>query len=99
VPQLPVYQVSRRRRPESSRRAPLFVGATQASIERGRQALKNRICLENCCLPGDLEAQIKAFFAHYNHLRYHESLNNVTLADAYRGRAPAIKNQRARIKR
>ncbi|MGQ3149208.1 MAG: IS3 family transposase, partial [Agrobacterium sp.] len=35
---------------------------------------------------------------HYNHQRYHESLNNVTPADAYFGRAPAIIKQRERIK-
>ncbi|MBE5075128.1 transposase [Erythrobacteraceae bacterium E2-1 Yellow Sea] len=35
----------------------------------------------------------------YNHRRYHESLNNVTPADAYFGRADAIIKQRERIKR
>ncbi|MFC4195041.1 IS3 family transposase, partial [Novosphingobium lubricantis] len=34
-----------------------------------------------------------------NHRRYHESLNNVTPADAYFGRADAIIKQRERIKR
>ena len=34
-----------------------------------------------------------------NHQRYHESLNNVTPADAYFGRAQAIIKQRERIKR
>ena len=72
---------------------------TQAKIERWRQTLKNRILLENYFLPGDLEAQIEAFVEHYNHQRYHESLNNVTPADAYFGRAPAIIKQRERIKR
>ena len=48
---------------------------------------------------GDLEAQIKAFIEHYNHQRYHESLKNVTPADAYFGRAAAIIKQRERIKR
>ncbi|PNU04054.1 hypothetical protein A8V01_05460 [Novosphingobium guangzhouense] len=51
---------------------------TQGKIERGHQTLKNRISQENCFLPGDLEAQIEAFVEHYNHQRYHESLNNVT---------------------
>jgi putative transposase len=60
---------------------------TQGKIERWHQTLKNRILLENYFLPGDLEAQIEAFVEHYNHRRYHESLNNVTPADAYFGRA------------
>jgi hypothetical protein len=47
----------------------------------------------------DLEAQIEAFIEHYNHQRYHESLNNVTPADAYFGRAETIIKQRERIKR
>ena len=48
---------------------------------------------------GDLEAQIEAFIDHYNHQRYHESLNNVTPADVYFGRDKAILKQRERIKR
>ena len=62
----------------------------QGKIERWHQTLKNRILLENYFLPGNLEAQIAAFVEHYNHQRYHESLNNVTPADAHFGRAPAI---------
>jgi transposase InsO family protein len=72
---------------------------TQGKIERWHQTLKNRILLENYFLPGDLETQIEAFIEYYNHQRYHESLNNVTPADAYFGRAPAIIKQRKRIKR
>jgi transposase InsO family protein len=72
---------------------------TQGKIERWHQTLKNRICLENYFLPGDLEAQIEAFIEHYNHQRYHESLGNVTPADAYFGRDKAILAERARIKR
>ena len=72
---------------------------TQGKIERWHQTIKNRILLENYFLPGDLEAQIAAFVVHYNHQRYHESLNNVTPADAYFGRAEAIIKQRERIKR
>ena len=49
--------------------------------------LKNRILLENYFLPGDLKHQIEAFVDHYNHHRYHESLNNVTPSDVYFGRA------------
>jgi putative transposase len=72
---------------------------TQGKIERWHQTLKNRILLENYFLPGDLEAQIEAFVDYYNHQRYHESLNNVTPADAYFGKAEAIIQQRERIKR
>ena len=60
--------------------------------------MKNRILLENYFLPGDLEGQIEAFVEHYNHQRYHESLSNVTPADAYFGRAETIIKQRDRIK-
>ena len=60
---------------------------------------KIRIVLENYFLPGDLEAQIEAFVEHYNHQRYHESINNVTPADVYFGRDKAILKQRERIKR
>ena len=71
---------------------------TQGKIERWHQTLKNRILLENYFLPGDLERQIEAFVEHYNHRRHHESLGNVTPADAYFGRASAIIEQRERIK-
>ena len=51
---------------------------TQGKIERWHQTLKHRILLENYFLPGDLEAHIAAFVGHYNHQRYHASLNNGT---------------------
>jgi transposase InsO family protein len=76
-----------------------FHPQTQGKIERWHQTLKNRILLENYFLPGDLEARIEAFVEHYNHQRYHESLNNVTPADAYFGRAESIIKRRERIKR
>jgi putative transposase len=72
---------------------------TQGKIERWHQTLKNRILLENYYLPGDLETQIAAFIEHYNHRRYHESLDNLTPADVYFGRGQAILLERARIKR
>ncbi|MCV2895008.1 IS3 family transposase [Lentibacter sp. XHP0401] len=81
-----------------SRGAP-YHPQTQGKIERWHQTLKNRILLENYFLPGDLEAQIEAFVDHYNHQRYHESINNVTPADVYFGRDKAILKQRERIKR
>ena len=54
-------------------------------IERWHLTLKNRILLENYYLPGEIEARIEAFVAHYNHLRYHESIDNLTLIDVYFG--------------
>ncbi len=68
-------------------------------IERWHQTLKNRILLENNYLPGDLENQIGAFVDHYNNDRYHESIDNVTPADAYFGRHTAIIERRKKIKK
>jgi len=53
--------------------------------------------LENYNLPGDLEQQIVAFIDYYNNQHYHESLNNVTLADVYFGRYKDILTQRKRF--
>lgn len=72
---------------------------TQGKIERWHQTLKNRSLLENYCFPADLEMQIGAVVYHYNHHRYHESINNLTPADVYFGRGQAILKQRERIKR
>ena len=72
---------------------------TQGKIERWHQPLKNRILLENYFLPGDLTHEIDAFVDHYNHRRYHESLNNLTPADVYFGRGDEILQQRAQTKR
>ncbi len=72
---------------------------TQGKIERWHQTLKNRILLENYYLPGDLETQIEAFVAHYNHHRYHESLRNLTPADVYFGRGQPILIKREKITR
>ncbi|MCP4205474.1 MAG: IS3 family transposase [Shimia sp.] len=76
-----------------------FHPQTQGKIERWHQTMKNRVLLENYYLPGDLERQIGAFVDYYNNERYHESLNNVTPADAYFGRDKAIIREREKIKK
>ncbi|KZL27616.1 hypothetical protein PsWM33_00810 [Pseudovibrio sp. WM33] len=72
---------------------------TQGKIERWHQTMKNRILLENYYMSEDLEAQIADFVDYYNHRRYHESLGNVTPANAYFGRDKQILQHRKMIKR
>jgi putative transposase len=83
---------------DHTRSAPMHP-QTQGKIERWHQTLKNRILLENYYLPGDLEQKVADFVSHYNHLRYHESIANLTPADVYFGRGQTILLQRERIKR
>ena len=64
---------------------------TQGKIERWHQKCsRTASCWKNTDLPGDLEARIDAFVDHYNHRRYHESLDNLTPADVYFGRGQTI---------
>jgi len=72
---------------------------TQGKIERWHLSLKSRILLENYYLPGDLERAVANFVDHYNHRRYHESLDNLTPADVYFGRGSRILKRRDDIKR
>ena len=72
---------------------------TQGKIERYHRSLKNQILLENYYLPGQLEARLADFVDYYNNCRYHESLNNLTPADSYFGRAQTILARRQNIKR
>jgi hypothetical protein len=72
---------------------------TQGKIERWHQTLKNRILLDHAYLPGELEARVAAFVEHYNHVRAHESLSNLTPAEVYFGRDEAVLRERERIKR
>ncbi len=71
---------------------------TQGKIERWHQTMKNRVLLENYYLPGALEQAVDAFVEHYNHCRYHESLENVTPADVYFGRSETILSERRKTK-
>ena len=72
---------------------------TQAKIKRWHQTLQHRILLENYYLPGDLDNQISACVDYYNNQRYHESIGNVTPADAYFGRHTASIEKRKKIKK
>ena len=72
---------------------------TQGKIERWHLSLKSRILLEHYYLPGDLERAVATFVDHYNHRRYHESLDNLTPADVYFGRGQNILDMRREIKR
>jgi putative transposase len=72
---------------------------TQGKIERYHRTMKNVVKLEHYYFPWELEAALRDFVAYYNNERYHESLNNVTPADAYFGRRYKILSERGRIKR
>ena len=82
--------------PEHTRGKP-YHPMTQGKIERWRRALKDRILLNNYYLPEALERQIDAFVNHYNTIRYHESLNNLTPYDVFTGQGSAILQKRNRI--
>ena len=71
---------------------------TQGKIERYHRTMKNVIKLQNYYLPGALEEEIAAFVEHYNHRRVHESLDNLTPADVYHGRARKIQTLRNALK-
>ncbi len=61
-------------------------------------SIKNIIKLTNYYSPEELEGEISRFVDYYNNERYHESLNNVTPADMYFGRAEEILERRKKIK-
>ena len=71
---------------------------TQGKIERYHRSMKNVVKLENYYYPWELEQAIANWVQHYNHERYHESLDNVTPADVYHGRGQEILEQRENIK-
>ena len=60
--------------------------------------MKNVINLEYYYLPWQLEHKLSDFVQYYNHQRVHESLDNLTPADVYRGRAGKIAKARNLVK-
>ena len=83
---------------EHTRGAP-YHPMTQGKIERYHRSMKNIVNLQNYFLPGELESQIASFVDYYNNHRYHESLDNLTPADMYFGRAKEVLTRREEIKR
>ena len=71
---------------------------TQGKIERDHRSMKNVVKLEKYCSPWALQRALARFVEDDNHRRYHESLQNVTPADVYYGRRPAILARREQIK-
>jgi RNA-directed DNA polymerase len=72
---------------------------TQGKIERWHRTMKNVVKLENYYSPEELKAAIARFVNYYNQERYHESLENMTPAEVYYGRAEEVKTSREKIKR
>lgn len=61
--------------------------------------MKNVVKLQNYYLPWELEREIDRFVQYYNHERVHESLDNLTPEDVYRGRGREIRTARERLKK
>jgi putative transposase len=76
-----------------------FHPTTQGKIERYHRSMKNEVLLQHYYMPEELTREIARFVEYYNNKRYHESLNNMTPADVYSGRAKEIEMRRERIKR
>jgi len=86
------------KRIEHTRSAP-YHPMTQGKIERYHRSMKNIVNLQNYFLPTALETEIASFVNYYNHQRYHESLDNLTPADIYFGRAKEVLTKRDHIKK
>jgi putative transposase len=86
-----------KRRMAHTRGAP-YHPQTQGNIERYHRTVKNVVKLQHYYFPWELEAALRDFVAYYNNERYHESLDNVTPADAYLGRKYAVVSGREKIK-
>jgi len=83
---------------EHTRSAP-YHPMTQGKIERYHRSMKNIVNLQNFYFPTPLEIEIASFVKYYNHQRYHESLDNLTPADVYFGRAKEVLTKRDQIKK
>jgi hypothetical protein len=59
----------------------------------------NRLLLENCVLPSDMERQIGTFVGRCNDRRYHDSQGGLVPAVVYHGRGATILRMREEIKK
>mgnify|MGYP001811973485 CR=1 FL=1 len=71
---------------------------TQGKIECYHLNMKNLINLEHYYLPWQLGHRISEFVQYYSYQRIHESLDNLTPADVYHGRAAQIVKTRKLVK-
>lgn len=71
---------------------------TQGKIERYHRTMKNVVKLHHYYSPEELEKALEEFVNRYNNERYHESLQNLTPADVYFGRADEVLKIRQQIK-
>ncbi len=71
---------------------------TQGKIERYHRTMKNVVTLQTYFFPWEIEMELGRFVEHYNHGRVHESLNNLTPEDVYRGRGREIMTAREIVK-
>ena len=79
--------------------SPRSAAEWEGKIERYHRSMKNIVNLQNYFLPTELEVEIASFVSYYNHQRYHESLDNLTPADVYFGRAKEVLTKRDQIKK
>lgn len=71
---------------------------TQGKIERYHRTMKNVVTLETHFFPWEMELKIGTFVDYYCNERVHESLDNLTPADVYHGRAREILTARELVK-
>jgi putative transposase len=71
---------------------------TQGKIERYHRSMKNVVKLDNYFSPEQLEQKLNEFVYYYNNKRYHESLQNLTPAEVYHGKAESKLKQRRMTK-
>jgi putative transposase len=75
-----------------------FHPQTQGKIERYHRSMKSIVLLNTFFFPWELEQAIADFVVYYNTQRYHESLDNLTPEDVFRGRTQEVLTQRQFIK-